>query len=136
MWIVRLALSRPYTFIVMSLLILILGILAIVRTPTDVFPSINIPVVSVIWSYTGLPPEEIANRITGQFERGATTTVNDIEHMDSQSLNGMAIIKLFFQPNVKIEGAIAQVTAIAQTMLRQLPPSSTPPLIISYSASI
>ena len=135
MWIVRLALSRPYTFIVMSLLILILGILAIVRTPTDVFPSINIPVVSVIWSYTGLPPEEIANRITGQFERGATTTVNDIEHMDSQSLNGMAIIKLFFQPNVKIEGAIAQVTAIAQTMLRQLPPGSTPPLIISYSAS-
>ena len=135
MWIVRLALSRPYTFIVMSLLILILGILAIVRTPTDVFPGINIPVVSVIWSYTGLAPEEIANRITGQFERAATTTVNDIEHMDSQSLNGMAIIKLFFQPSVKIEGAIAQVTAIAQTMLRQLPPGSTPPLIISYSAS-
>jgi len=135
MWIVRLALNRPYTFVVAALLILILGLLAIVRTPTDVFPGINIPVVSVIWSYTGLSPEEMADRLTGQFERAATTTVNDIEHIDSQSLNGQAIIKLFFQPNVKIEGAIAQVTAISQTLLRQMPPGTTPPLVILYSAS-
>jgi len=135
MWIVRLALNRPYTFVVAALLILILGLVAMVRTPTDVFPGINIPVVSVIWSYTGLAPEEMADRVTGPFERAATTTVNDIEHLESQSLGGLAIIKLFFQPHVKIDGAIAQVTAISQTMLRQMPPGSTPPLIISYSAS-
>ncbi len=135
MWIVRLALHRPYTFIVASLLILILGVVAILRTPTDVFPGINIPVVSVIWGYAGLAPEEMGTRITGQFERAATTTVNDIEHIESQSLTGLAIIKLFFQPEVRIEGAIAQVTAIAQTMIRNMPPGSTPPLIISYSAS-
>ncbi len=135
MWIVRLALSRPYTFVVASLLILILGVVAILRTPTDIFPNINIPVVSVIWSYAGLSPQEMSDRITAQFERAATTTVNDIEHIESQSLNGVAIVKIFFQPNVKIEGAIAQVTAISQTILRGLPPGSTPPLVISYSAS-
>jgi multidrug efflux pump subunit AcrB len=135
MWIVRLALSRPYTFIVMALLILISGVVAIVRTPTDVFPLINIPVVSVIWSYSGLPPDEMANRVTGQFERAATTTVNDIEHIESQSLSGLAIIKLFFHPQVRIEGAIAQVTSIAQTMIRNMPPGATPPLIIMYTAS-
>jgi multidrug efflux pump subunit AcrB len=135
MWIVRLALSRPYTFVVASLLILILGVVAILRTPTDIFPNINIPVVSVIWSYTGLSPQEMSDRITANFERAATTTVNDIEHIESQSLNGVAIVKIFFQPSVKIEGAIAQVTAISQTILRGLPPGSTPPLVISYSAS-
>ena len=96
MWIVRLALNRPYTFVVAAMLIVILGVVSIVSTPTDIFPNINIPVVSVIFSYAGLPPEEVATRITAQFERGATTTVNDIEHIESQSLNGMAIIKIFF----------------------------------------
>jgi len=135
MWIVRLALARPYTFVVAALLILILGTVAIVRTPTDVLPGIDIPVVSVIWNYTGLAPEEMASRITAPFERGATTTVNDIEHIESQSLTGLAIIKLFFHPQVRIDGAIAQVTAIAQTMTRNLPPGATPPLIIRYDAS-
>jgi len=135
MWIVRLALNRPYTFVVAAMLIVILGVVSIVSTPTDIFPNINIPVVSVIFSYAGLPPEEVATRITAQFERGATTTVNDIEHIESQSLNGMAIIKIFFQPNANINGAIAQVTAISQTLLRSLPPGSTPPLVITYNAS-
>ena len=135
MWIVRLALNRPYTFVVAAMLIVILGVVSIVSTPTDIFPNINIPVVSVIFSYAGLPPEEVATRITAQFERGATTTVNDIEHIESQSLNGMAIIKIFFQPNANINGAVAQVTAISQTLLRSLPPGSTPPLVITYNAS-
>jgi multidrug efflux pump subunit AcrB len=135
MWIVRLALKRPYTFVVTSLLIVILGVLAILSTPTDVFPNINIPVVSVVWSYTGLSPQEMADRLTGNSERAATTTVNDIQHIESTSLNGIAIIKLFFQPNVKIEGAVAQVTAISQTILKQSPPGTTPPLVIAYNAS-
>ena len=135
MWIVRLALSRPYTFIVMALLILMLGGLAILRTPTDVFPRINIPVISVIWSYSGLSPEEVSSRLAGQFERAATTTVNDIEHIESQSLSGLAIIKLFFHPEARIEGAMSQVTAIAQTMVRNMPPGATSPLIIVYTAS-
>jgi multidrug efflux pump subunit AcrB len=135
MWIVRLALKRPYTFVVASLLIVILGVLAILNTPTDVFPNINIPVVSVVWSYTGLSPQEMADRLTGNSERAATTTVNDIQHIESTSLNGIAIIKLFFQPNVKLEGAVAQVTAISQTILKQSPPGTTPPLVIAYNAS-
>jgi multidrug efflux pump subunit AcrB len=135
MWIVRLALNRPYTFVVAAMLIVILGVVSIASTPTDIFPNINIPVVSVIFNYAGLPPHEVATRITAQFERAATTTVNDIEHIESQSLNGEAIIKLFFQPKVNINGAVAQVTAIAQTMLRNLPPGSTPPLVITYNAS-
>jgi multidrug efflux pump subunit AcrB len=135
MWIVRLALDRPYTFIVAALLVLILGVLAILRTPTDIFPNLNIPVVSVIWNYSGLPPEEIQKRIVTNFERAATTTVNDIEHMESQSYFGVGVIKIFFQPKAKIEGAIAQVTAISQTLLHSMPPGITPPLIISYSAS-
>jgi multidrug efflux pump subunit AcrB len=135
MWIVKLGLDRPYTFVVAALLILILGVLAILRTPTDIFPNINIPVVSVVWSYSGLPPQDIQNRIVTIFERAATTTVNDIEHMESQSYNGIGVIKIFFQPKAKIEGAIAQVTAIAQTLLHQLPPGISPPLVISYSAS-
>ena len=115
MWIVRLALRRPYTFIVLGLLILILGPLAIVRTPTDVFPTIDIPVVSIIWNYTGLDPEEMANRIVSVTERSLTTTVDDIQHIESQSLRGVAVVKIFFQPSARIERAIAQVTAVSQT---------------------
>src|SRR5476649_2230483 len=121
MWIVRIALSRPYTFIVLALLLLILGPLAILRTPTDIFPEIGIPVVSVVWSYTGLPPYEMANRITSNFERALTTTVNDIQHIESESLIGVSVTKIFFQPGVNIAMALSQVTAIAQTMLRVLP---------------
>ncbi len=135
MWIVRLALLRPYTFIVMALLLLILGVLAIFRTPTDILPNINIPVVSVVWQYIGLPPEEMADRITSIFERAVTTTVDNIEHMESQSLNGVSVVKIFFQPKVSVDLAVAQVTAISQTMLKALPPGITPPLILSYSAS-
>ena len=135
MWIVRLALSRPYTFIVLAILLLLLGPLAIYRTPTDIFPSINIPVVSVVWTYNGLPPDEMGGRIVGYFERAVTTTVNDIEHIESESLLGVGVIKIFFQPSVKIDMALSQVTAIAQTMLRNFPQGTTPPLILSYNAS-
>src|ERR1700732_3595567 len=135
MWIVRLALRRPYTFVVTSILLLILGPVAILRTPTDIFPNINIPVVSVIWNYTGLSPEDMANRIVVGYERTLTTTVNDIQHIESQSLNGISVIKIFFQPNVQIAAAVAQVTAISQTAVRQLPPVTTPPLVIQYNAS-
>jgi multidrug efflux pump subunit AcrB len=135
MWIVRLALRRPYTFVVLSILLLILGPIVILRTPTDIFPNINIPVVSVIWNYAGLSPQEMGNRITTPFERSMTTTVNDIQHIESQSLNGIAVIKVFFQPGANVPSAVAEITAIAQTQLRQLPPGTTPPLVISYSAS-
>jgi multidrug efflux pump subunit AcrB len=135
MWIVRLALRRPYTFVVMSILLLILGPVAILRTPTDIFPNIDIPVVSVIWNYTGLSPEEMSNRITFNYERILTTTVNDIEHIESQSLNGIAIVKIFFHQGVQVANAIAQVTAVSQSILRTLPPGSTPPLVITYNAS-
>jgi CzcA family heavy metal efflux pump len=135
MWIVRLALRRPYTFVVLSILLLILGPIVILRTPTDIFPNINIPVVTVIWNYTGLSPQEMGNRITTPFERSMTTTVNDIQHIESQSLNGISVIKVFFQPGANVPSAIAEITAIAQTQLRQLPPGTTPPLVISYSAS-
>ena len=135
MWIVRLALNRPYTFVVMSILLLILGPVSILRTPTDIFPNIDIPVVSVIWNYTGLSPEEMSNRIIFQYERVLTTTVNDIEHIESQSLNGIGIVKIFFHPGVQIGNAVAQVTAVSQTLLRQLPPGTTPPLVIQYNAS-
>src|SRR6202453_3598 len=135
MWIVRLALRRPYTFVVMSILLLILGPVSILRTPTDIFPNIDIPVVSVIWNYTGLSPEEMSNRIIYQYERVLTTTVNDIEHIESQSLNGIGIVNIFFHPGVQIGNAVAQVTAVSQTLLRQLPPGTTPPLVIQYNAS-
>ncbi len=135
MWIVRLALRRPYTFVVVALLLLILGPLIILRTPTDIFPNINIPVVSDIWNYTGLSAEEMSDRIIYNHERALTTTVNDIQHIESQSLPGVGVVKVFFQPGANISTAIAQVTAIAQTQLRQLPPGTTPPLVISYSAS-
>ena len=135
MWIVRLALRRPYTFAVLALLLMILGPLAVVNTPTDIFPNINIPVVSIIWQYTGLSPEQMANRIVYQSERTLTTTVNDIQHIESNSMNGIGVIKVFFQPNVNIGNAVAQITAVSQTQLRQLPQGTTPPLIIQYSAS-
>lgn len=135
MWIVRVALQRPYTFIVMALLIVLMGIFSIARTPTDIFPEIKIPVVAVVWSYSGLPPEEMSNRIVSFTERVATTTVNDIEHMESTSLNGIAVVKYFFQPNVNEELAVAQITAISQTLLRQMPAGTTPPFILAYNAS-
>ncbi len=135
MWIVALALRRPYTFVVMALVIIILTPITILRTPTDIFPSIDIPVVSVVWFYTGLSPQDMADRIVANSERGITTTVNDIEHMESQSVYGLGVIKVFFRPGTNVQGAIAQITAIAQTTVRSLPPGTTPPLIISYSAS-
>src|ERR1700719_2552116 len=135
MWIVRLALSRPYTFVVASILILILGALAIFRTPTDIFPNINIPVVSIIWTYNGLVPEDMADRIVSITERALTTTVDNIEHVESQSLYGIAVVKVFLQPNASIQQGIAQITAVSQTQLRQLPAGTTPPLLLAYSAS-
>jgi multidrug efflux pump subunit AcrB len=135
MWIVRLALRRPYTFVVFALLILIGGVFSILSMPTDIFPNIDIPVVTVVWGYSGLSAEEMANRIVTPSERGLTTTVNDIEHLESQSLNGIAIIKIYFQPHVNIGSAVAQVTAISQTQVRSLPPGTTPPFIIQYNAS-
>ncbi|MEO6421097.1 MAG: efflux RND transporter permease subunit, partial [Polyangiaceae bacterium] len=135
MWLVRIALKRPYTFVVMAMLIVILGVLSIVRMPTDIFPDIDIPVISVIWNYTGLPPEEMEKRIVTNYERVLTTTVNDIEHVESQSLTGIAVVKIFFQPGARIEAATAQVTAVSQSMLKQMPPGATPPFIIRYSAS-
>src|ERR1700758_3651099 len=135
MWIVALALRRPYTFIVMAVVILILTPITILRTPTDIFPDIDIPVVSVVWFYTGMSPQDMADRIVANSERGITTTVNDIEHMESQSVYGLGVIKVFFRPGTNVQGAIAQITAICQTTVRSLPPGTTPPLIISYSAS-
>jgi CzcA family heavy metal efflux pump len=135
MWIVALALRRPYTFVVMALLIIILTPITILRTPVDIFPEINIPVVSVVWNYTGLSPSEMADRIVTNSERGFTVTVNDIEHQESQSLSGIAVIKIFFRPNVNIAMAVTQVTAISQTVLRGLPAGTTPPLVITYTAS-
>jgi multidrug efflux pump subunit AcrB len=135
MWIVRLALRRPYTFVVFALLILILGVFSIETMPTDIFPNIDIPVVTVIWGYNGLSAQEMASRIVTPSERVMTSTVNDIEHIESQSLNSTGVIKLFFQPHVNIGNAVAQVTAVNQVMLRALPPGTTPPFIIQYNAS-
>jgi multidrug efflux pump subunit AcrB len=135
MWIVRLALRRPYTFAVFAFLILIFGAYSIATMPTDIFPNIDIPVVTVVWNYTGLSAQEMSTRIVFNSERGITTTVSDVEHIESQSLNGVAIIKIFFQPHVNIGSAVAQVTAICQVQLRQLPPGTNPPFIIQYNAS-
>jgi multidrug efflux pump subunit AcrB len=132
---VRIALSRPYTFVVLALLLLIIGPLAALRTPTDIFPDIRIPVIGVVWQYTGLPPDQMSGRIVTPFQRALTTTVNDIEHIVANSYNGFGIVKIFFQPNVDIRTANAQVTAISQTLLKQMPPGATPPLILNYSAS-
>ena len=135
MWIVALALRRPYTFVVMALLIIILTPITILRTPVDIFPDINIPVVSVVWNFDGMSPSEMADRIVTNSERGLTVTVNDIEHQESQSLNGKAVIKIFFRPGVNISMAVTQVTAMCQTVLRGLPPGTTPPVVVTYSAS-
>src|SRR6202020_2504446 len=133
--IVRIALSRPYTFVVMAILILIFGVQAAIRTPTDIFPNIGIPVVSVVWSYTGLPPDDMAGRILSGYERALSTTVNDIAHIESKSLPGLGIVKIYFQPNVDISAAQTQVTSISQTVLKQMPPGVTPPIILVYNAS-
>src|SRR6202161_4078501 len=135
MWIVALALRRPYTFIVMALVIILLTPITILRTPTDIFPNIDIPVVAVVWFYTGLSPQDMADRIVTNSERGINITVNDIEHIESQSVNGLGVIKVFFRPGTNVQGAIAEITAICQTTLRGLPPGTVPPLVISYSAS-
>src|SRR6202047_1484347 len=135
MWIVRLALKEPYTIVVLGILIFVFGGLCILRTPTDIFPNIDIPVVSIIWNYNGLDPQDISDRIVSITERNLTTTVDNIAHIESQSLYGIAVVKVFFQPSVSIDKAIAQITANSQTHLRQLPVGTTPPLIITYSAS-
>jgi multidrug efflux pump subunit AcrB len=135
MWIIRLALSRPYTFVVAALLLLLVTPFVLIKTPTDIFPSINIPVVSIIWNYTGLSAREIEQRIIYTQERALTTTVNNIEHIESTSYDSIGIIKLYFQPGVTISTAVAQVTAVSQTILKQLPPGATPPLIIQYDAA-
>src|SRR6202158_3642747 len=135
MWIVRLALRRPYTFIVLAVLIVLLGTFTILRTPTDIFPAINIPVVSTIWCYVGLPPEDMVRRIVSHAERYAQTTVNDVEHTESQSLHGISVVKYFFQPNVNEDLSYAQITGVSQTLLRQAPPGTTPPFILAYNAS-
>ncbi len=132
---VRIALNRPYTFVVLALLLLIIGPLAALRTPTDIFPDIRIPVIGVVWQYTGLPPDQMAGRIITQYQRILTTTVNDIEHITANSYNGVGIVKIFFQPNADIRTANAQVTAVSQTIIKQMPPGATPPLILNYSAS-
>jgi CzcA family heavy metal efflux pump len=132
---VRIALRRPYTFVVLAIVIFIIGPLSALKTPTDIFPDIRIPVISIVWQYTGLPPDQMAGRITSTFERTITTTVNDVEHIEAESINGFAVIKVFFQPGVNIATANAQVTAVAQTQLKQLPPATTPPLILNYNAS-
>src|SRR5215471_11972192 len=135
MWIVRLALRRPYTFIVLSLMLLILAPIVISRTPVDIFPNINIPVVSIIYQYTGLSAEDISDRIVYVAERSLTSSVNDIEHIESRSMNGAGIIKMFLQPFANLQQAIAQSTAVCQAILKQMPSGSTPPFILSFNAS-
>ncbi|MEP6546134.1 MAG: efflux RND transporter permease subunit [Gammaproteobacteria bacterium] len=135
MWIIRIALSKPYTFFVMAIAILIFGTLAILRTPIDIFPNIKLPVISVVWTYNGLPPSEMSDRIITYFERQMTTAVNDIDHIESQSLPGVGVIKVFFHPDVNVNGALAQVSSIAQTVLKRMPPGITPPQVLSYNAS-
>src|ERR1700676_3657580 len=135
MWIVKLALSRPYTFIVLALVLILISPVILLRTPVDIFPAINIPVISVIWTYTGLVPSEMSSRIVSIFERSLTTTVSGIEHIESQSLNGVAVVKVFLQPSADINGAISAVIAESEVGLKQFPPGITPPLVLSYNAS-
>ncbi|AHX13599.1 RND transporter [Dyella jiangningensis] len=135
MWIVRLALRRPYTFIVLALLLAVIGPLMVLRTPTDIFPNINIPVLSIVWSYNGFSADDMANRITTPYERALTSDVDNIEHVESQSLNGVAVIKVYFHPGADINRAIAEASSNAQSILRVLPPGTLPPLVISYNAS-
>ena len=135
MWIVKLALRRPYTFVVLAILLFIIGPLAILRTPTDIFPNINIPVVSIVWSYNGLSAEEMANRITSVYERALTSDVENIEHVESQSLNGVSVIKVYFHQGADITRALAETVSSSSSILRILPPGTLPPNIISYNAS-
>src|ERR1051325_11404063 len=135
MWLVRVALQRPYTFVVMSMLIVILGVFTILRMPTDIFPTIDIPVISVIWNYGGLPPQEMEKRIVNNYERLSTTIVSNIEHIESQTLTGIAVIKVFLQPGASDVEVVAELTAVAQSAVRSMPPGTTPPLIMRYSAS-
>ena len=135
MWIVQVALKRPYTFIVLAFLIAIFGSLAALRTPTDIFPKINIPVVSVVWTYSGLLPKDMSDRVIYYYERQLTSQVNGIEHVESQSLSGYGVVKIFFQKGVDIGAALAQVTAVSQTVLKLLPAGITPPYVLSYNAS-
>ena len=135
MWIVRLALRRPYTFVVLALLIVILGVTIVLRTPTDIFPDINIPVVSVVWEYSGLSPEEMTGWITSGFERALTTTVDNIDHIESQTLVGISVVKIYFHPGTNVDAGVAQTTAISQTLLRHMPQGSEPPLIVTFNAS-
>ena len=135
MWILRLALRRPYTFIVMAILIAILGAAAIVTMPVDIFPYINIPIVSVLWQYTGLSPEEMEKRVVTNFERNLTSNVNDIEHIESQSYNSIAVIRIFFHPNVQVDMAVAQVTAQMNSAIRSMPPGMFPGNVLKFDAA-
>jgi len=135
MWIVKIALDRPYTFIVLALLILILSSVVILNTPTDIFPNIDIPVVAVAWTYTGMNPEELEGRLTTVYEKVLTTLVDNIEHIESTTVNGTVVVKIFLQPAASVDRANAQVTAASQSILRQLPPGTLPPLIVNYTAS-
>ena len=133
--IVRIALSKPYTFVVMAMLIVIFGVTAAIKTPTDIFPNIGIPVVAVVWQYNGLPPDDMSGRVIYYYERYLSAQVNDIEHIESQSLAGYGVVKVFFQPGVNINAALAQITAASQTVLKLLPPGITPPYVLSFNAS-
>ena len=135
MWIVRLALRRPYTFVVMAILIAIFGAISVLTMPTDIFPYINIPVVGVIWTYQGMSPDDMAKRVLTVSERAMTTTVNDIEHIESTAYNGVGLIRVYLQPGTSVDLAVAQVTAVSQTLLRTLPPGIFPPLVVQYDAS-
>jgi multidrug efflux pump subunit AcrB len=135
MWIVKLALRRPSTFVVMALLILLLGITSIKKTPTDIFPEIEIPVVTVVWQYAGLSPDQMAKQITTFGEYTISSAFDNVKNIESQTLAGVSVIRIFFQPNVRIDSAIAQVTAVSQTILRRMPPGAQPPFIIRYNAS-
>src|SRR6201987_6049569 len=132
---VRVALRRPYTFVVLAVGVLMFGVLAAVRTSTDIFPNIGIPVISVVWTYNGLPPDDMSGRVIYYYERTLSAQVNDIEHIESQSLPGYGVVKVFFQPNVNINSALAQITAASQTVLKLLPPGITPPYVLSFNAS-
>jgi multidrug efflux pump subunit AcrB len=134
-WIVRLALLRPYTFVIVALVILILGVASILTTPTDILPDIAIPIVSVIWNYSGLDADDMSKRIVGICERALSTSVNNIQHIESQSYSGVGVIKIYFQPDVQIDLAIAQVTALVQDVLRLMPPGILPPYVLKYDAS-
>src|ERR1700736_5705030 len=134
MWIVALALRRPYTFVVMAIVLILLTPLVIMRMPVDVLPDIDIPVISVVWTYAGMSPEEIADRIVPNSERSLTIADNDIEHIESKASNGIGVIKIFFQPRANIQAALAQAPAMSQTIQRPLPPGTTPPLVVTYSA--